>query len=122
VPDAFCSLNGILQEALCPLFRQDHIKAVAGSDPGVTCHAAHGIEAGLIDVKLLNQILAYVEANDLAQHNHAAARLVAGLDHLQELALHLGGRLGDSGRTNGIARSGRQPGERELVHFRWHIG
>ena len=115
------SIRGMLEGPGASL-RPDEFDAVAGADPGVAGHAAHGVEAGGIDAEVLDEILAHVEADDLAQHDDAAAGSVAGVDDLEQLALHLGRRLGHARRADGLAGDRRQAGERELVHVRRHLG
>src|ERR1035437_2307551 len=62
----------------------DQFDAVAGADPGVAGHAAHGIQTRWIDAKVLDQVLAHVKADHLAQYDDAAPRLVAGVDDRSE--------------------------------------
>ena len=87
------------------LFGSDELDTVAGADPGVSGHAAHGIEAAGIDAKIVKEIFAYVKADHLSQHDDATARNVAGVDDLNQPALHLCGRLGNTrSRTTSLAR------------------
>jgi hypothetical protein len=93
-----------------------------GADPGVAGHAAHGVEAGGIDAKIFDKIFADVEANDFSKDDDAAAGSVAGVDDLEQAALHLRGRLGDAGRPNDFAGERCKAREVKFIDFRRHLG
>ncbi len=63
-----------------------------------------------------------MEAQDFAQHQDAAAGLIADADDLMQAALHLHFAFGHARRLHQVARHRRQPGKLEFVDFGRHIG
>jgi hypothetical protein len=104
------------------LFGPNQFDAVAGAGPGVARHAAHGVKARRIDAEVVNQVFAQMKTDNLAQHNDARAGLAAGVDDLNQLALHLRWRLGNARGTDRFTGPRRQAGKHELVHLRRHFG
>ena len=99
----------------------DKLDAVACSHPGIAGHATNCVEAGRIDAEVFEQVLPHVEADHLTENDDAARRLVAGVDDLEQFALHLRGRLGHTGRLDYFAGDGCEAGELELVDLGRHF-
>src|ERR1035437_6632106 len=77
-----------------PLLRPDQFHAIPCAHPGISSHAAYGVQSRRIDAEIVEKVFAYMEPHDFAQHDPPAAWLMAGVDHLEQFALHLRGRLG----------------------------
>jgi len=92
------------------------------ADPCVAGHAAHCVQPGGIDAKVFDKSFKNVEADDLAEDDNASAGSMAGVDDLEEAALHLGGRFGYARWPHHFAGKRSEACELELIDIGCDFG